>query len=328
MIYPIKESVRAKGHTPQYQMHKYFARRPYNVFSNLIAHYTKKGDTVLDCFCGGGVTVFESLALDRKAIGVDINPLAAFITEMQVRQPDIKKLREFFDMFLAECTSEFSNCFKYDICGTEVDMEWLEWVYEVRCPHCGAAIRLTEENKVSNGKYRCSDPDCPGSSQKGVARTSCLPYRSVPLRLKYKNADGSYGVYVFKETEREDVICGAEKFVVPESAVQADCPVPQNWDRWYEDCLPQKGIQSFSDLFTKRNYYVNTMIFNKILALPDSDEKELLYFAFSSSLRYTNKMARVSDKWENGNPTCMDKHAYWLPNVYVECNVIEKLSTE
>ena len=94
MVEPIGESVKARGHTAQYQMHKYFARRPYNVFRRLIEHYTEKGDIVLDCFCGGGVTVFESLALNRKAVGVDINPLATFITEMQIQQVDVEGLRK------------------------------------------------------------------------------------------------------------------------------------------------------------------------------------------------------------------------------------------
>src|SRR5690554_3388385 len=43
-IYPIQSSVKAKRHTPQYTMHKYFARRPYNVFNNLISHYSNEGD--------------------------------------------------------------------------------------------------------------------------------------------------------------------------------------------------------------------------------------------------------------------------------------------
>ena len=72
MIDQIKYSVKAMAHTDQYSMHKYYARRPYNVFRNLIDHYTEEGDTVLDVFCGGGVTIFESLFLNRKVIGVFI----------------------------------------------------------------------------------------------------------------------------------------------------------------------------------------------------------------------------------------------------------------
>lgn len=47
----INSTVKALSHTPQYKMHKYFARRPYNVFSNLIEYYSDKGQIVLDIFC-------------------------------------------------------------------------------------------------------------------------------------------------------------------------------------------------------------------------------------------------------------------------------------
>lgn len=327
MTEPIKESVKAQGHTAQYQMHKYFARRPYNVFRKLVEHYTDKGDIVLDCFCGGGVTVFESLATDRKAVGVDINPLATFITEMQIQQVDLKILREYYNKFIHICEEELAFLYRYEISSETVRQEWVEWVYEVRCSECGAVIRLTEENKISNGKYRCPNEECISNRQKkpGVVRTKCTPYRSVPVRFKYLRPDGQSGVYEFNEYEAEELSEGFPAFEIPKEMIQVDFPVPDNWDRWYEDCLPQKGVYYFSDLFSKRNYYINTVIFNKILSMPCSAERDLLYFAFSSSLRYTNKMSRVTENWENGNPTCMDKHAYWLPNIYVECNVLEKL---
>jgi len=60
--------VEAKQHSPAYMMHRYFARRPYNVFSELIKHYTEEGDVILDPFCGGGVTIVEGLLLKRKVI--------------------------------------------------------------------------------------------------------------------------------------------------------------------------------------------------------------------------------------------------------------------
>ena len=327
MLKPIKESVKAQGHTAQYQMHKYFARRPYNVFSNLIQHYTKEGDIVLDCFCGGGVTVFESLALDRKVIGVDINPLATFITEMQIQQVNTQQLREFFDTFLEECIKEYSHLYNYQIMDDTVEQEWMEWVYEVKCAECGEVIRLTEDNKISNGKYKCPNPSCKSNQQAkpGVIRTKCEAYRSVPLRIKYCGSNGTSGVYEFNENEKEKLLSKMKKFIIPDEIIKVDSPIPHNWDRWYEDCLLQKGVNCFSDFFSKRNYFINTLIFNKIMALEPSQNRDLLYFAFSSSLRYTNKMSRVTEKWENGNPICMDKHAYWLPNLYVECNVLDKL---
>ena len=48
---------------------------------NLILRYSKEGDTVLDPFVGGGTTLVETKLLNRKGIGVDINPLAIQITK-------------------------------------------------------------------------------------------------------------------------------------------------------------------------------------------------------------------------------------------------------
>ena len=37
-------------------------------------------------------------------------------------------------------------------------------------------------------------------------------------------------------------------------------------------------------------------------------------------------MTRVTENWENGNPTAMDKHAFWLPNQFVETNILDILA--
>lgn len=49
----------------------------------MIRMLSRPGDTVLDPFMGGGTTIVEALSLGRKAIGVDINPLAVFISRVK-----------------------------------------------------------------------------------------------------------------------------------------------------------------------------------------------------------------------------------------------------
>ena len=44
---------------------------------------------MLDPFCGGGVTVVEALKLRRKAVGVDVNPIAAYVTSMECTPADL-----------------------------------------------------------------------------------------------------------------------------------------------------------------------------------------------------------------------------------------------
>lgn len=60
-------------------MHPYFTKQVWNVVQEYIKTFSCPGDLVLDPYGGSGVTLVEALVLGRKAIHVDINPLANFI---------------------------------------------------------------------------------------------------------------------------------------------------------------------------------------------------------------------------------------------------------
>lgn len=49
---------------------------PPQVPRNLLLKYTKENDIVLDPFCGSGTTLIECKLLNRKGIGIDVNPNA------------------------------------------------------------------------------------------------------------------------------------------------------------------------------------------------------------------------------------------------------------
>ena len=320
-IQPISDVVKAERHTPVYQMHKYFARRPHNVFQHLIQYYSKPDEIILDCFCGGGVTIFESLASNRKVIGCDINPLATFITKMQISKIETDHLKPFLFNFIDSIENEL-----LDIYTTPENkiIEWTEWAYTIECPICGETILLNNENKLTPGKFKCPNVNCKGYKN-GIKRTEGKPLHSIPLSYKLIGDDT---IYAYDEEQKKTTINKNNKFKLDEFKENPDTKIPENWDRQIEDCLKVKGINNFSDLFTLRNYYVNLYIFNKILELKKEakfpqDYIDCLYFIFSSTIRYTNNMTRVTANWEGGKPTSMDKHAFWLPNQYIETNVFD-----
>ena len=129
MTSAVPQVVEAKPHTPVYTMHKYFARRPWNVFNELITHYSTAEDIVLDPFCGGGVTVVESLKLGRKTVGVDANPLATYVTEMECKPLNL----HFFQQTLLDLGQkiewEISQLYRTRCarCGSEAVADWIEW---------------------------------------------------------------------------------------------------------------------------------------------------------------------------------------------------------
>ena len=121
--------IEAKPHTPVYTMHKYFARRPWNVFSELVSHYTSPEEIILDPFCGGGVTVVEALKLGRRVIGVDVNPLATYVTTMEVQPIDIEKLELAFNRVERNVRQRIVSMYRTRCskCKAEALADWLEW---------------------------------------------------------------------------------------------------------------------------------------------------------------------------------------------------------
>jgi DNA modification methylase len=86
----------AKSYTGIYAMHKYWSKKPYNIIREFILRYTEKGEIVLDPFCGSGISVTESIFTERKAIGIDINPSAIFITKQMINKVPIKLIQKEF----------------------------------------------------------------------------------------------------------------------------------------------------------------------------------------------------------------------------------------
>jgi len=110
-------------------MHRYFARRPHNVFRRLIEHYTQPGGLILDPFCGGGVTVVEALRLHRRVIGVDLDPMAVFITRMEVAPADLEALRRALEGVRAQCERWINQFYltRCPSCGGHTPADWMEW---------------------------------------------------------------------------------------------------------------------------------------------------------------------------------------------------------
>ena len=81
-IQPISQPIppRKQGAKRHYGSHPYFTKRAWNVVQKYIETFSSPGDLVLDPFGGSGVTAVEALVIRRRAIHVDLSPLANFIT--------------------------------------------------------------------------------------------------------------------------------------------------------------------------------------------------------------------------------------------------------
>lgn len=161
-VKPLEAPVLAQGHTASYKMHRYYARRPHNVFSKLVENYSNPGDVILDPFCGGGVTVVEGLKLRRRVVAIDLNPLATWVTQVEVEPVDLDVFdalyRDWFKQVERAVTGLFQA--KCPGCGKTAVAEWYEWSNVVVCPGCGREVILAKAQKKGPGRFLCENQTC------------------------------------------------------------------------------------------------------------------------------------------------------------------------
>jgi len=323
-VTPLRAPVLAKAHTAIYKMHRYWARRPHNVFAKIIEHYTNPGDVILDPFCGGGVTVVEALKLRRRVVGIDINPLATWITQVEVEPVDIDDLEEDFEKWYEWVKKSVSPLFEAECnnCGKKAQAEWYEWSNVVVCPGCGKDVVLAEAEKLKNAVYVCTNIKCKSRFKAtGLERrpdkmmwvkTVCEECGESEIR-KPRKSDLELAGKI--ETDEAKII-KREKLFIPDDQFP-------DMDRARDDDIFSKGVHHFRDLFTPRQRIAIARIRSRLEN--DHNVNKIvgtLNHVFSGMLRFSNKMVFRSKGWQGGNPIEWAGHQFWLPNVYNEINPI------
>ena len=92
-----------------YAMHKYWGKKPFNEISKFIEKYTVEGETVLDSFCGSGVSLIEARKANRRCIGVDLNPIAIKLAKVSLTAIPPEKITKNFHLIKNKLQTEI-NC--------------------------------------------------------------------------------------------------------------------------------------------------------------------------------------------------------------------------
>ncbi|MCR4437811.1 MAG: DNA methyltransferase [bacterium] len=158
---------------PVYKMHKWWARRLGSVFRMIILatfgeeaeteqHPCQKfitgadlhGPVVLDPFMGGGTTVVEALRLSCKVIGMDINPVAWFVTKKEIEPVDIGELDRAFKQLESTVGSWIKQYYR-TTCprGHEAEVMYFFWVKVIQCRTCGEVVHLFPDYQLSRRNH-------------------------------------------------------------------------------------------------------------------------------------------------------------------------------
>src|SRR3989338_1376772 len=89
--------------------HKYPAKFIPQLAKRCIEENTNLGEIVCDPFMGCGTTLIESLVSGRKAVGVDINPVAYLISKVKTNPINPEKLKTEIDKVLSDLNIFFES---------------------------------------------------------------------------------------------------------------------------------------------------------------------------------------------------------------------------
>lgn len=117
---------------------------------------------VLDPFMGGGTSLMEAIRFGADVTGVDLNPVAWFITkkELEAHEIDKKDLEQAFEQVHEAVADEIQSHYR-TACPHDddhvADVVYAFWVRKLDCTSCGETIPLFKDYRVANGRYENDD---------------------------------------------------------------------------------------------------------------------------------------------------------------------------
>jgi putative DNA methylase len=332
----------AQDHTPVYLIHRFYARRPHNVFSYLVSHYSNPGDIILDPFMGGGVTVVEALRLKRKVVGVDVNPLGWFVTREEVSDIDLTEFERIFADMTEKVGKRINAFYQTDChnCGyAEATAEWYEWSDVLRCPSCGNEQVLRDARKLASRGSRRGQLTVIRSERRDVDEveeigeklyecSNCKTILSAQTCELIEHRLCKVKVYCPK--------CKTRGFKAHKSPSAFDFAQYERVSKEAEQLLPKlfypkdaippgdktnevlaKGFTHFWQLFTPRNLLALSLLLDYISKIEDPEQREIWALTFSSALWRVSRHAYFKSDGRIVNAG----HHYWLPDIPAEINV-------
>ena len=129
-----------------------------------------KDKKILDPFMGGGTSLVEASRFGVESVGVDLNPVAWFVTKKQLDAgtTDVEDLEAAFEQVKEDVSEEILQYYRTPCPNGdhEADVMYNFWVKELDCVSCGHTVPLFKDYRVAAGRYENDDkynvlcPDC------------------------------------------------------------------------------------------------------------------------------------------------------------------------
>ena len=157
---------------PLYRVHRWFARRVGSQFRSILTALTLPPDmpdafwetyqskasvhgaVVLDPFIGGGTSLVESMRLNARVIGFDIDPIATFITRFELSARQMEGQYQEIEKICNEVAHHITPLHRTIVDDVERDVLHHFWVQTKECPNCHNEVELHPHFQLAYSKEK------------------------------------------------------------------------------------------------------------------------------------------------------------------------------
>ncbi len=267
------DDLKADDKNAVYSYHPYHTKVPPTIIRRLLEHYTKPGDTVLDIFCGSGMTGVAAREIGRNAILGDLSPIATYISYLGNCYFG-EGAAKVMEKIIRESEAKYGKFYQTEEKGgIKVPVNYFVWSDVFTCPVCGGEFPffpygvIHHGNKVETRK-QFSCPYCDASLNiRKVQRV--LTSEGKKKKLVWVNA-GSGKKRVNREVTDKDVsIFDDAKYELLSSGVfyPIDVIDPNRYSAKLAQ-LGNKRIDDISKFLSERNLLIFADLMSRINSIP------------------------------------------------------------
>lgn len=287
--------IEAKTHSPEYLLHKYWARKPHNVISQCFDTLVPKNGKVLDPFSGSGVTLREAGLLNLSSIGIDLNPVATLITNVLISPPNTNEFIKVMNKIIETVKNETEHLY-YTLDNNLV--KYTSHKIIVKCS-CGNVINL-DESIIDKRTHRC-------------------PYCNSILRYNLEN---------LYDTEIFDVISiNSNSYSKDKNEIKNQKELSMfgiNKSDYDYKFVENRRILSFdglttSSFFTKRNYLTISKFFDEAHKIKEEKMRNAVLSLLTASVAQCSRLIAHRNNLTTGGPA-WSIPGFWVPKEHLETN--------
>jgi len=289
-----------------FNQHHYWTKQPLNAINYFINLHSNPNDTVLDPFCGTGMTGVSAILNNRKAILSDISPICNHISKG-------------YTTILNFQPNEIINILK-------IITKKIGELYKTKCLNCNTEVdilfSILGEQFLDSSGIKTVDNN--------------LFFDSIINEYSFKKKVGKNNSFSNFELVKIVYKCSCTNKKTYKIPSEEDIEL-HNKRIWNENNIPKdlffgkepkrnfkKGIKQVSDLYSHRNLSALSIIKDEINKIKNEEIKNYFLFCFTSILFNTSLMSRYR-KYEN---TSIKMGTFYIPPMIKDNNVLKSFENK